>query len=73
LINHFVSFFRVLAQVSCDITKPKPNRQTEGLIFINIELSPMASPGFESGRYNIIPNTAVCATTQQTQTKIQDA
>ncbi|KXJ22400.1 exosome complex component RRP45 isoform X2 [Exaiptasia diaphana] len=41
---------RVLAQVSCEITKPKENRQTEGQIFINIELSTMASPAFEAGR-----------------------
>ncbi|XP_031564990.1 exosome complex component RRP45-like [Actinia tenebrosa] len=41
---------RVLAQVSCEITKPRQNRQTEGQLFINIELSSMASPVFEAGR-----------------------
>ncbi|EDO40802.1 predicted protein, partial [Nematostella vectensis] len=41
---------RVLAQVSCEITKPKTNRQTDGHIYINVELSPMASPAFEAGR-----------------------
>ncbi|KAJ7357635.1 Exosome complex component RRP45 [Desmophyllum pertusum] len=41
---------RVLGQVSCDIAQPKPNRPTEGQLFVNVELSPMASPAFESGR-----------------------
>ncbi|CAH3039177.1 unnamed protein product [Porites lobata] len=41
---------RVLGQVSCEVTQPKPNRPTEGQLFINLELSPMASPAFEAGR-----------------------
>ncbi|XP_048852484.1 exosome complex component RRP45 [Brienomyrus brachyistius] len=41
---------RVLAQVSCELVAPKDNRPTEGIMFINLELSPMASPAFESGR-----------------------
>ncbi|XP_027059880.1 exosome complex component RRP45-like [Pocillopora damicornis] len=41
---------RVLAQVSCEVVQPKPNRPTEGQLFLNVELSPMASPAFESGR-----------------------
>ncbi|XP_071087734.1 exosome complex component RRP45-like [Haliotis cracherodii] len=41
---------RVLAQVSCEITAPKPTRPTDGVLFVNVELSPMASPGFEIGR-----------------------
>lgn len=41
---------RVLGQVSCEVTQPKPNRPTEGQLFVNVELSPMASPAFESGR-----------------------
>ncbi|XP_071610008.1 exosome complex component RRP45 [Heliangelus exortis] len=41
---------RVLAQVSCELVTPKPNRPTEGILFFNLELSPMAAPGFEPGR-----------------------
>nr|XP_014345915.1 PREDICTED: exosome complex component RRP45 [Latimeria chalumnae] len=41
---------RVLAQVSCELVIPKMNRPTEGILFFNLELSPMASPAFEPGR-----------------------
>eukprot|EP00794_Sanderia_malayensis_P006963 gene6964-7748_t len=41
---------RCLAQVTCEVVKPKQNRATEGQLFLNLELSPMASPAFESGR-----------------------
>jgi len=41
---------RVLAQVSCELVKPSESRPTEGTLFMNVELSPMASPAFESGR-----------------------
>ncbi|CDR18907.1 unnamed protein product [Oncorhynchus mykiss] len=40
----------IMAQVSCELITPKENRPNEGLIFFNIELSPMASPAFEMGR-----------------------
>ncbi|KAG5848258.1 hypothetical protein ANANG_G00096560 [Anguilla anguilla] len=41
---------RVLAQVSCELVAPKENRPTEGILFLSLELSPMASPIFEAGR-----------------------
>lgn len=41
---------RVLGQVSCELVTPKMNRPTEGILFFNLELSPMASPAFEPGR-----------------------
>lgn len=41
---------RVMAQVSCELVAPKDNRPNEGIMFFNIELSPMASPAFEQGR-----------------------
>ncbi|NXF30109.1 EXOS9 protein, partial [Nyctibius bracteatus] len=41
---------RILGQVSCELVPPKPNRPTEGILFFNVELSPMAAPGFEPGR-----------------------
>ncbi|XP_056265003.1 exosome complex component RRP45 isoform X2 [Pseudoliparis swirei] len=41
---------RVMAQVSCELVAPKESRPNEGIMFFNIELSPMASPAFEQGR-----------------------
>lgn len=46
----FIYLGRVLAQVSCELVPPKPNRPTEGVLFFNLELSPMAAPGLEPGR-----------------------
>lgn len=39
-----------MAQVSCEIATPKDSRPTEGILFVNVELSSMAAPYFESGR-----------------------
>jgi len=41
---------RVLAQTSAELIKPVDTRPTEGQLFLNVELSPMASPAFENGR-----------------------
>ncbi|XP_068177319.1 exosome complex component RRP45 [Antennarius striatus] len=41
---------KVMAQVSCELVAPKESRPNEGILFFNIELSPMASPTFEPGR-----------------------
>lgn len=41
---------QALAQVSCEITSPRAVRPSDGVLFINVELSPMASPAFEVGR-----------------------
>ncbi|XP_026059711.1 exosome complex component RRP45 [Carassius auratus] len=41
---------RVLCQVSCELVPPKDSRPTEGIMFFNLELSPMASPAFEPNR-----------------------
>lgn len=41
---------RVLGQVSAEMVAPKMNRPTEGILFFNLELSPMASPAFEASR-----------------------
>ncbi|XP_061165379.1 exosome complex component RRP45-like [Saccostrea echinata] len=40
----------VLAQVSCEIVSPRAVRPSDGILFVNVELSPMASPAFEVGR-----------------------
>lgn len=44
-------FWRVMAQVSCELVAPKESRPNEGILFFNIELSPLASPAFEAGRW----------------------
>jgi exosome complex component RRP45 len=50
-VTHKVIHFpRILAQVSCEVQQPKPTRPNEGLLFINVELSPMGAPHFEAGR-----------------------
>lgn len=41
---------KVLAQVSCELGIPKATRPTEGMMYINVELGPMAAPHFEAGR-----------------------
>lgn len=41
---------RVLCNVSAELTPPTETRPTEGIIFLNVELSPMAAPHFEAGR-----------------------
>jgi exosome complex component RRP45 len=42
-------YFRVMTQVSCEVTPPKPTRPSDGILFVNVELSPMAYPTFEPG------------------------
>lgn len=41
---------RVLAQVSCEVGEPKQTRPHDGVLYVNVELSPMACPSFEQGR-----------------------
>ncbi|XP_071951722.1 exosome complex component RRP45-like isoform X2 [Antedon mediterranea] len=38
---------RVLAQVSAELGEPRPGRPTEGVLYVNLELSPMASQGYQ--------------------------
>uniref|UniRef100_U5EZA1 Exosome complex component RRP45 n=1 Tax=Corethrella appendiculata TaxID=1370023 RepID=U5EZA1_9DIPT len=40
---------RILVQVSCEVVEPRATRPNEGLLFINVELGPMAAPHLESG------------------------
>ncbi|KAJ9585222.1 hypothetical protein L9F63_002985 [Diploptera punctata] len=39
-----------MAQVTCEVQQPKATRPNEGLLFLNLELSPMGAPHFEPGR-----------------------
>ncbi|CAD6565787.1 MAG: hypothetical protein ASARMPRED_007987 [Alectoria sarmentosa] len=41
---------RVITRVSASITAPRPDRKFDGIFTITTELSPLASPAFESGR-----------------------
>ena len=50
-IFEIVFYFRVMVQVSCEVTAPNQARPSEGILFVNVELSPMAAPQFEAGRY----------------------
>ena len=50
MTHKVIHFPRILAQVSCEVQQPKPTRPNEGLLFINVELSPMGAPHFEAGR-----------------------
>ena len=38
---------KVFSQVSCDICQPRATRPNEGVFFVNLDFSPMASPSFE--------------------------
>jgi len=46
-----------MAQVSCEITVAKETRPNDGILLLNVELSPMAAPHFEAGRRT---DEAVC-------------
>jgi exosome complex component RRP45 len=41
---------RILVQISAEVTKPLEDRKFEGDFTINVELSPIASASFETGR-----------------------
>ncbi|XP_015126288.1 exosome complex component RRP45 [Diachasma alloeum] len=41
---------QVIANVSCDVQPPKVSRPNEGMVHINVELTPLAAPYFEAGR-----------------------
>ncbi|XP_060532356.1 exosome complex component RRP45 [Cylas formicarius] len=41
---------KTLAQVSCELQYPNASRPNEGILYINLELNPMADPNYEVGR-----------------------
>jgi len=41
---------RVLAQVSCQVVEPMFTRPNEGILHVNLELTPLAAPRFDGGR-----------------------
>lgn len=46
-----VGLHRVAARVTAKVERPRADKPTEGVLIFNTEISPMASPVFESGRY----------------------
>lgn len=42
---------RVLVNISAEVIAPYPDRKFDGVFTISTELSPIASPAFEVGRY----------------------
>lgn len=48
VVMHYA--FRSIAQVSSEVVSPQAARPSEGLLFVNVELSPMAAPQFELGK-----------------------
>jgi exosome complex component RRP45 len=44
---------RVIARISVDVATPLPERKFDGIFQIITEFSPMASPAFEVGRYDL--------------------
>lgn len=51
----YIYYFRVLAQVSCEVTQPKQIRPNEGILYINAEISPMAGPQFDGKSQSDLP------------------
>jgi exosome complex RNA-binding protein Rrp42 (RNase PH superfamily) len=42
-----------MACVTGEVVRPFPDRPTEGIITFSVELSALASPQFEGGRYGL--------------------
>jgi exosome complex component RRP45 len=49
--HSLLTYPRVHVQVSAEVTKPLEDRKFDGIFTITTELSPLASPAFEVGRY----------------------
>lgn len=60
---------RAIAQVTCDIQKPKISRPNEGTIQINVELNPLAAQHFESSK----PSEAAVLISRQLEKCYQDS
>ena len=44
---------RVLCNITCEVITPYQDRKFDGVFTISCELSPLADPGFEVGRYEV--------------------
>lgn len=40
----------VIVRISAEVTAPRPERDSDGIFTVSIELNDMALPGFETGR-----------------------
>lgn len=55
MLSLIIYSYRVQACVDCEVTMPRPQRPTDGLVYFNIMPSPMASPDYEiSSRYVLV-------------------
>lgn len=43
-------YFSVIVRISAEVTAPRPERDSDGIFTVNIELNDMAFAGFETGR-----------------------
>ncbi|XP_053659414.1 uncharacterized protein LOC128708461 [Anopheles marshallii] len=50
LVHVILGETRALARVTCEVVEPKATRPNEGMLFVNVELGPMAAPHFDGGR-----------------------
>lgn len=49
----------MIVRISAEITTPRPERESDGIFTISLELNDMAFPGFETGRYGILFHLAM--------------
>ncbi|XP_065890227.1 uncharacterized protein [Dysidea avara] len=57
---------RVLTRVACDVVAPKSYRPREGVLFFQVELTPLASPSFDVGGRNSQVGVEVCRLLERT-------
>uniref|UniRef100_A0A182K3S7 Exosome complex component RRP45 n=1 Tax=Anopheles christyi TaxID=43041 RepID=A0A182K3S7_9DIPT len=50
LVHVILGETRALARITCEVVEPKATRPNEGMLFVNVELGPMAAPHFDGGR-----------------------
>ncbi|XP_312616.6 uncharacterized protein LOC1273616 [Anopheles gambiae] len=50
LVHVILGETRALARITCEVVEPKATRPNEGMLFLNVELGPMAAPHFDGGR-----------------------
>jgi len=51
--HQLVDCCRVLTRVACDVVVPKSHRPREGVLFFQVELTPLASSSFDVGSRSV--------------------